>query len=200
MPDLVKIDLLNRIKSLEHEIEDTLEAKARTFRYHWAEGRVRFEKEVLREHKRWKVRLRSYLAQSRLPAALSAPVIYSGFIPFLLLDAFLTVYQGICFPIYGIPKVRRRDYIVFDRARLGYLNSLEKFNCFYCSYANGLFAYGTEIAARTEQHWCPIKHAQRLRTPHSRYRYFLDYGDAQGYSQKLEKIRQDYKDLGKPPG
>ena len=36
-------------------------------------------------------------------------------------------------------------------------------NCIYRSYANGLCSYVTEVAARTEQHWCPIKHARRLR-------------------------------------
>ena len=43
-----------------------------------------------------------------------------------------SVYQGVCFPIYGIPKVRRRDYILLDRRHLAYLNWVEKLNCEYC--------------------------------------------------------------------
>jgi hypothetical protein len=125
----------------------------------------------------------------------TAPVIYLGFIPFFLLDLFLALFQGICFPIYGIPKVRRADYLVLDRGRLKYLNLLERFNCFYCSYGNGLSAYLTEVAARTEQHWCPIKHASRLRAPHSRYSHFFDYGDAQQYSQQIETVRNDFVDV-----
>ena len=46
-----------------------------------------------------------------------------------------------CFPIYGIPRMRRSDDLVFDREDLHYLNAIEKFNCFYCSYGNGGAAY-----------------------------------------------------------
>jgi len=71
-----------------------------------------------------------------------------------------------------IPGVRRKDYLVFDRGRLVYLNTIEKIGCIYCSYANGLPAMITEIAARTEQHFWPIKHARRLPQTHSRYGEF----------------------------
>ena len=84
---------------------------------------------------------------------------------------------------------------MFDRGGLKYLNLLERLNCAYCSYGNGVLAYGVEIAARTEQHWCPIKHSHRLRAPHSRYSHFLDYGDAQRYSQQVETVRNDFVDL-----
>jgi hypothetical protein len=87
------------------------------------------------------------------------PLIYGCVVPFFFLDLAVAIHQLICFPIYGIPKVRRRDYLVFDRGRLTYLNAIEKIGCVYCSYASGLLAYITEIAARTEQHFCPIKHA-----------------------------------------
>jgi hypothetical protein len=127
--------------------------------------------------------------------ALTAPVIYAGVAPFLLLDLFLTVFQATCFSLYGIPKVQRADYIIFDRRQLKYLNLLERLNCVYCSYANGLFAYATEVAGRTEQHWCPIKHATRLRSPHSRYSHFFDYGDAQQYRRQIETVRNDFVDV-----
>ena len=55
-------------------------------------------------------------------------------------------YQAICFPVYKIPKVRRRDYLVFDRHHLAYLNIIEKINCAYCSYANGAIAFMREVA------------------------------------------------------
>lgn len=78
---------------------------------------------------------------------LSSPLIYACLLPFLLLDASVAIYQLVCFPIYGIPKVRRKDYLVFDRGRLGYLNTIEKVGCIYCSYANGLLSLVTAIAA-----------------------------------------------------
>jgi hypothetical protein len=61
------------------------------------------------------------------------------------------------------------------------LNALEKLNCVYCSYANGLIAYVREIAGRTEQYWCPIKHARRVIGAHPHYAQFQDYGDAAAF-------------------
>jgi hypothetical protein len=91
--------------------------------------------------------------------------------------------------------VRRSEYLAFDRRHLGYLNFTEKFNCEYCAYVNGILGYFTEIAARTEQHWCPIKHAGCVKCMHSRYRKFVDYGDAEDYTKNVESIRRDYADI-----
>jgi hypothetical protein len=77
-----------------------------------------------------------------------------------------------------------------DRRRLAYLNGIEKANCTFCSYANGLFAYVREVAARTEQYWCPIKHARRIAAPHRRYDAFFDYGDAEGFRRGLVALRR----------
>ena len=71
-------------------------------------------------------------------------------IPMMMMDLCVSFYQFTCFPIYGIRKVKRSDYIVFDRYQLGYLNFIEKSHCIYCEYGNGLMAYMTEILARTE--------------------------------------------------
>jgi hypothetical protein len=96
--------------------------------------------------------------------------------------------------VYGIPKARRKDYLIFDRRYLAYLNTLEKINCAFCSYANGVVAYVREIGSCTEQYWCPIKHARKLVGAHPRYSEFADFGDAQGYKNELsetaEKVRQ----------
>ncbi len=121
---------------------------------------------------------------------LTAPFIYSLILPLGLLDAFVTVYQAVCFRVYGIPRVRRGDYLVFDRGHLGYLNAIEKLNCAYCSYANGLIAYVREVASRTEQYWCPIKHARRVISAHDHYFAFMDYGDAEAYHRDLPALRQ----------
>jgi hypothetical protein len=164
--NVTKSSLQQRIETVEQEFGSALEEKQKTFRYYWSKGKARFSKEVRREHKKLKTRLPSYVLHARPLVFLAVPVIYLGIVPFLLLDLFLTLYQAICFPIFGIPKAKRADYLVFDRGRLAYLNLLERLNCVYCSYANGLCAYATEIAARTEQHWCPIKHAQRVGAPH----------------------------------
>lgn len=154
-----------------------------------------FSKETLQEHRLLKIPSWKHLRDTRLLVILSSPLIYLCVFPFLLLDVSVALYQAVCFPIYGIPKVLRSDYIVFDRARLAYLNSVERVACAYCSYANGLLAYITEIAARTEQHFCPIKHALRNLQSHSRYAKMLPYGDARAYREQAETVAQDYSDL-----
>jgi hypothetical protein len=111
------------------------------------------------------------------------------------MDLWSTIYQSVCFRSYGIPKVRRGDYIILDRHKLRYLNTIERLNCAYCGYVNGAIAYVQEIAGRTEQHWCPVKHAVRLKTMHSRYPHFLDFGDAEQYRKRIEEVRRDFDDL-----
>jgi hypothetical protein len=142
---------------------------------------VSFSLDALRAHRRLRTSLWSHLRTSEILVILSTPLIYACLIPFLLLDLTVTIYQAVCFPVYGVPKVPRRDYLIFDRGRLAYLNGVEKIGCVYCSYANGLLAYITEIAGRTEQRFCPIKHSHPILKPHSRYSHFLPYGDARAY-------------------
>ena len=137
----------------------------------------------------------SYLWHSRWAVAVTSPLLYLCTVPFFLLDVFASLYQAVCFPVYGIPKVRRGDHIVFDRVKLRYLNLLERLNCMYCSYANGVASYAAEIAARTEQHWCPIQHDKHPKAPHSRYGRFLSYGDREGYRERGEEVRRDFRDL-----
>lgn len=89
---------------------------------------------------------------------LSAPFIYSVFIPLLFLDIFMELYHQIAFRLYGLKIVKRSDYIFIDRQKLKGLNIMQKINCMYCGYANGLLAYGVKIASETERYWCAIRH------------------------------------------
>jgi hypothetical protein len=186
-------ELLARIRELQEEIEAEYRQRLDEFE----RKRAELAGEFLKWQRDYKVGLLRYLVGVRPAVLLTAPIIYAGWIPFLLMDLFVTVYQTICFPVYGIPKVRRADYVVFDREGLPYLNFIEKFNCFYCSYGNGVAAYVREIAARTEQYWCPIKHARRMKAPHDHYPQFFDYGDAEAYRQGLERLRRRFEDHGK---
>mgnify|MGYP005852257819 CR=1 FL=1 len=67
---------------------------------------------------------------------------------------------------------------------------IEQYNCVYCGYGNGVLAYAREVAARTEQYWCPIKHARKVLGRHSRYHDFIDFGDAEHYHGRLAEYRQ----------
>lgn len=118
---------------------------------------------------------------SSLPIIVSGPLLYAGLLLLVALDVWVSLYQRLCFPMCGIALVRRDEYIVIDRWKLPYLNPIQKVNCDYCSYATGLIAYVREIAARTEQYWCPIKHSRPVRGRLANYAHYADYGDAQGY-------------------
>ncbi|KAB2919810.1 MAG: hypothetical protein F9K29_04265 [Hyphomicrobiaceae bacterium] len=181
-------ELVAKIRSLEAELDAEIAKRRAELRFGIERGRAVFEQEILRRHRELRTSLARYLLNARPLVVLTAPVIYALIVPLLLLDLGVTIYQAVCFPAYGIPKVQRRDYLVFDRHHLQYLNALEKLNCAYCSYANGLIAYVREIASRTEQHWCPIKHARRAIAAHPRYAEFADYGDADGYRKKLAEL------------
>lgn len=194
--------LLGEISHLEKELVRENLRKEEEFHYKFHREKVRFMDEAKMRHRKLRLRLHRYLLRSRWLVLLTAPVIWVCLIPLLLVDLAVSFYQAICFPIYGIPKVRRHDYLAFDRHHLGYLNAIEKVNCEYCSYANGILAYFTEVAARTEQYWCPIKHAHGAKSAHSRYRKFVDYGDGEKYRQNLDEVRRAFQDIdpGPPKG
>ena len=191
-----KIDsLLGQIRLLEKELASAVQRKEVEFLYEIRKRKISFSDEAKSQHKRFVKRIHRYVLDSRFLVIATAPLIWSCLLPFLVLDLVVSVYQMVCFPIYGIPKVRRGDYVFMDRRHLGYLNGIEKLNCVYCGYANGLLARVAEIAARTEQYWCPIKHALRMKSIHSRYKNFLDYGDAEGYRQRIEEVRRSFRDI-----
>jgi hypothetical protein len=185
-----QIDLLmEKLQEVQVEIEVELAKRREALRFRFENRRIVFETEVLRVQHEIRTRLSRYLRDANPLVVLTAPVIYSLIIPVALLDLSVMIYQAICFPVYKIPKVRRRDYLVFDRHHLAYLNILEKINCAYCSYANGAIAFAREVASRTEVYWCPIKHARRVLGPHPHYQGFADFGDAEGYREKLTQMR-----------
>ena len=154
-------------------------------------GRVHFSKDVLKVQRVFRRGLVRYILGSDLLFILSSPIIYSLIVPAVILDLFCAFYQLVCFPIYRIPKVDRSLYIRIDRHKLGYLNAVEKLNCTFCAYFNGTLAYSREIASRTEQYWCPIRHAVAVKGGHGRYGKFFEYGDAESYSKKLKQLRNE---------
>jgi hypothetical protein len=186
-------DLLDRLAHLERQVEEEVARAGEAWRYRIEAGRVHFEREVRQAHLRLRQGLPAFLRESNPISLLTAPVIYSMVLPIALLDLWASVYQWVCFPVYGISRVRRSAYVVVDRHHLAYLNAIEKLNCVYCGYGNGVFAYVREIAARTEQYWCPIRHARRVRAAHAHYREFVDYGDAEGYHRRLPMLRKELK-------
>lgn len=190
--------LLDQMSALEDDLRREVQAQEASALYQIKGKRVEFEAAIRQAHRQLKTSFFRWLVTNRPQNLITGPIIYSMIVPMVMLDLCVSFYQATCFPIYGITKVRRGDYIVFDRQQLGYLNFIEKFHCTYCAYGNGLIAYVSEIIGRTEEYFCPIKHARKMLGAHSRYARFLAYGEAQDYEAKLEQFRVGLGDKQPP--
>lgn len=186
--------LLKEIRDLEKLVSDKIHNATAAMPVHFEHGHPVFDLDTRRQQKKFVKRIWRFLREAPLLTTLTTPVIYSLLIPISLLDLLVCIYQWLCFPVYGISAVRRADYVVLDRHRLTYLNVIERINCVYCGYANGVLAYAREVASRTEQYWCPIKHARRAKDCHATQCMFCEYGDAQGFRREYEALRLQLSD------
>lgn len=119
------VELIGKIRELDAELAQ----RRAELHFGMERGGAVFEEEILRRHREQKTRLSTYIRKAHPLVILIAPVIYALIVPLVLLDLFVTIYQAVRFPVYRLPKVRRGDYLVFDRHHLAYLNALEKLNC-----------------------------------------------------------------------
>ena len=183
-------ELAAEIVRLQDELDREIEKRRKALGWELKEKIGEFEMGVVAGHRLLRRGVVKFLGGAAPAVVLTAPVIYSLIIPLALADAWVSAYQAICFRAYGLPRVKRSDYLAFDRRKLNYLNVIEKLNCDFCAYANGVVAYVREVSSRTEQYWCPIKHAVKVSDPHKRYYDFLEFGDAEGYRSRLKDFRQ----------
>ncbi|HEY5715888.1 MAG TPA: hypothetical protein VIS54_05685 [Psychromonas sp.] len=187
-------NLVQQIRALEDELSAILKKQEKEIRYRVNGTRIEFEHKFKEAQQKLKIGIFHWLRASKLNNIISAPFIYAMIVPLVFLDICITLYQSICFRLYHVPKVSRSDYMIFDRHQLGYLNIIEKVNCSYCAYGVGLVAYSREIIARTEQYWCPIKHANKLLHPNQRDLFFIPYGEGEGFHAKQELFRRALTD------
>lgn len=193
MPNRIS-ELVDKITRLENQLRSEFEQQQEEFKYRLEGTKVKFDEASLEAHRRLRVAVLPWVLSSKMRHILSIPFIYGMIIPIVFIDIAITCYQHICFRLYNIARVRRSKYIVMDRNQLSYLNAVQKFNCFYCGYGNGVMSYSREVIARTEQYWCPIKHARKVVGTHRRYRNFVAYGDAENYGSQLIKLRDELKE------
>ncbi len=185
-------DMMNDIEEMKKKLLSEIQRHEKNVSYEIQNGYVRFEKEVVKKQKENMKNILAYLKDIPLLHFMSSPIIYGMIIPAVLFDMILFAYQNIIFRIYKFEFVKRSDYIIFDRHYLGYLNFIEKLNCMYCSYFNGLMHYAAAIAGRTELYFCPIKHAKKIVYEHTHYKDFLVYGDDE-YQNKLKELRDKFQ-------
>ena len=132
------------------------------------------------------------IKRSRPINLITGPIIYSMILPIVLLDICVSFYQWTCFPIYGIQKFSRHDFIIFDRQELKYLDWISKFHCTYCAYGVGVVSYVSEIIKATESYFCPIKHKEKKLLESQRHWQALAYdqGPDFDFEAYLEKVRK----------
>lgn len=188
----------NRIREIVEEIEEMklklaeeIAEQESHISYEIHNGYVKFEEEVLSKQKRNMQDLLSWFREVPFLYFLTAPIIYVMIIPSMLLDLILFIYQQVVFRVFKFKFIKRSDYIIFDHQYLGYLNPIEKINCLYCSYVNGLMQYASAVAGRTELYFCPIKHAKKVASEHNYYYTFLSYGEGKDYQEKLKALREE---------
>ena len=111
--------------------------------------------------------------------AVATPFIWMMIIPIMFSDLLIEIYHRVCFPLDGIPYVKRSEYIqIRDRSKLKYLTWSERMGCAYCGYVNGWLHYASVIAGKTEHYWCAVAHLEgRGYQPAPHEADFVKYGD-----------------------
>ncbi len=177
--------IIEKIESLNESLKKEYARLSEQYGFSFAKRKVVFLENFKLRNRTFRIPAWRYAVPQNVRHFLSLPFIYVMIFPVLILDFFLTIYNLVALPLYRIPRVKRKDHIIFDRKFLDYLNIIQKVNCIYCSYVNGLFAYASEIAARTERYWCPIKAAQKPVQCHRWYKDFADYGNPEEWKEKF---------------
>lgn len=184
-------EIVEEIEAMKLKLAEEIAQQESHIGYEIHNGYVKFENEVLARQKENLKNLLVWFGEVPLLHFLTAPIVYGMVIPAVLIDLTLFIYQHVVFRILKFKFIKRSDYIIFDHQYLGYLNSIEKLNCIYCSYVNGLMQYASAIAGRTEFYFCPIKHAKKVVYEHDYYNKYLAYGDGEDYRKKLKTLREN---------
>ena len=182
--------LLEEIKLKKDELIKEYDILREKYDFDYIKWKIVFSQKRKEENKKFKLSSIRYVLSSQIRHIISMPFIYSMIIPALFLDIFLFIFQNTCFRLYGIPLVKRKDYISSERKHLDYLNWIQKINCLYCSYVNWIFSFAVEIGWRTEKYWCPIKHARKNNTFHNWQDHFADYWDAEGFQEAFTSNKE----------
>ena len=186
--------ILEDISKKREELASEYSKLKEKYGFKISKWKIVFNSEARKKNKKLKKPTYKSILGARISHVLSIPFIYAMIIPTVILHLFLEIYQNTAFRLYGIPLVKVSDYIVADRKHLDYLNTLQKFNCIYCSYVNGVFSFAVEVWGRTEKYWCPIKYASKNKTQHEWQKCFADYGDPEWFKEVFLKNEEFYKD------
>ena len=184
-------EIVEEIETMKIKLAEEIAEQERHISFEIHNGYVKFENEILSRQKKNMKNLLTWFRKVPFLHFIAAPIIYIMIIPSVIIDITLFIYQQIIFRVFKFKFIKRSDYIIFDHQYLGYLNPIEKINCLYCSYVNGLMQYALAIAGRTELYFCPIKHVKKVIHEHDYYDVFLSYGDRKDYQEKLKALSEE---------
>jgi len=110
----------------------------------------------------------------------SMPFIYGMIIPLWGIDVSFRFYQAVCFPLFGIGLVERARYVKPWGRDVRAVTIWDRYNCWYCGYANGVISYVRAILIETEKYWCPIKYQTQkgFVAPHAQSGYVEPHDEA----------------------
>ena len=100
--------IVERLRHAEDDLRRDVEAQQQRWHYTVHRRRVRFDHELRDAHRRLKLGIAAYIRHGSVFSLLTAPLIYSLLLPLALLDLWVTLYQWICLPIYGVARVSRK--------------------------------------------------------------------------------------------
>ena len=183
--------IITRLREIEEEFEEEVSRVGKDIKYRIEGRKVHFEKSVGEYHRSLRTSMYRFWRHTKLRYLIISAGIYIMIFPVVMIDILLFLFQSIVFPLLDLEKVPRSEFVVIDRHKLQYLNIFEKLGCVYCSYANGVAAYYSEVAGATESYYCPIKHARRARKPHAYYHEFVPYGHAEEYRERMIELGKE---------
>lgn len=112
--------------------------------------------------------------QSPFRIGFGAWLLYLALPAVALIDLVAAFSNNIIFPLVGISKIKRKDYVrPFSRIKLLEASIWYKIGCVYCSYANGVAYYFQLTTMKLEFLYCPWK--QKDKTKISHHRFFKDW-------------------------
>ena len=182
--------ILEEISLKKEELFSEYEKAKEKYGFKIEGKKIIWNNDKTKEHKKSKKSVFDTIFSATIREIISIPFIWMMLIPGVFLDIWLFIYQYTALKLYKVPLVKRSDYVVFDRKQLAYLNWIQKLNCIYCSYFNGVMQFAVEVAGRTEKYWCPIKHARKKSWGHDWEEYFADYGDAEGFKETFCSVKE----------
>ena len=179
--------IIEKIENLNESLQEEYKSMSDKYGFSIKKRKVIFLQKFKKRNKEFRIPTWKYAIPKNIRHIISMPFIYMMIVPAGLLDLFLIMYNRTALPLYRISPVKRSDHFIYDRQFLDYLNIIQKINCFYCSYVNGLFSFASEIGAQTERYWCPLKAAKNPKFHHSLYKEFADYGNPEEWNEKFNK-------------